>query len=258
MIFTFGIFFLQVAAHAADRSAGAHAANEVRDLSFRVFPDFRAGRPVMRLGIHRIFVLVRVKRIRNVLGEFFRHGIVAARIVGLDRRRAHDHFRAERLQQIHFFLGLLVGDGEHQLVAAHRADQREADPGVARGSLDDRAAGLQQALSFGIVDHRDADAVLHRAARIHVIGLDVHFGGESGGQPVQAHQRRVSDGVENVVAAQRAAPGLVHKLKGTLRRNVQSLKSRCSWHSNAFVRSVQSRRTERSWQNMARTIEEAP
>ena len=124
-----------------------------------------------------IFILVRVKGIRNVLGEFFRHGIVAARIVGLDRRRAHDHFGAQRLEQIHFFLRLLVRDGEHQLVAAHRAHEREADPGIARGSLDDRAAGLQQALAFGIVDHGDADAVLHRAARIHVIDLDVHVRG---------------------------------------------------------------------------------
>src|SRR5258708_2213867 len=38
-----GIFFLEKFAGAADGAAGAHAANEVSDFSFGVFPDFRAG-----------------------------------------------------------------------------------------------------------------------------------------------------------------------------------------------------------------------
>ena len=59
---------------------------------------------VVRLGIHRIFVLIGVEGIGNFAGEFFGHGIVAARIVGFDRRGADDHFGAEGLQQIDFFL----------------------------------------------------------------------------------------------------------------------------------------------------------
>ena len=179
MIFTFGIFFLQVAADAADGPAGAHAADEVRDLPFRILPDFRAGGAVMRLGIHGVFVLVGIKRIGNFLAQFFRDRVIAARIVRLDGRGADDHFRAEGLEQVHFFLRLLVGDGEDHLVAAHGRDQRQAHAGVARSAFDDRAAGLEQALALGFVDHGDADAVLHRAARIQVVGFDVHFGAKS-------------------------------------------------------------------------------
>ena len=160
----------------------------------------------MRLGIHRILILIRIKRIRDFFREFLGHGIVAARIVRLDRRRAHDDFRAQRLQQVHFFLRLLVGDGEDQFVPAHRAHQRQADSGIARSSFNDGAARLEQSLPLGIIDHRDANAILHRAAGIHVVGFDVHLSVKSGCQPVQPHQRRVSDGIENVVAAHAAAP----------------------------------------------------
>ena len=104
--FYFGIFFLQVPAHAADRTARAHAANEMRDFAFGIFPNFRAGGAVMRFGIHRIFVLIGIKGIGNFTREFFRDGIIAARIVGLDGRGADDHFGAERLQQVHFFLAI--------------------------------------------------------------------------------------------------------------------------------------------------------
>ena len=57
------------------------------------------------------------------------------------------------------------------------ATSASAHAGVAGSSFDDRAAGLQQSLALGFVDHRDGDAVLHGAARIQIIGFHVHFGG---------------------------------------------------------------------------------
>ena len=98
MIFDLRIFLLEVSAHAADRSAGAHAANEMRDLPFGVFPNFRAGGAVVRLRVHRVFVLVGVIRIGNFARQFLRHRVVAARIVRLDGRGTDDDFGAESLQ----------------------------------------------------------------------------------------------------------------------------------------------------------------
>ena len=121
---------------------------------------------VVRFGIHGIVVLIGIIGIGNFAREFFRDGIVAARIVRLDGGGADDHFGAERLQQIDFFLGLLVGDGENHFVAAHRGDQRQAHAGIAGSAFDDGAAGLEQAFFFGVVNHGDADAVFHRAAGI--------------------------------------------------------------------------------------------
>ena len=70
MILTFGIFFFQIAADAADGAASAHAADEVGDFSFGIFPDFRAGSAVMRLGIHGVFVLIGIEGIGNFAREF--------------------------------------------------------------------------------------------------------------------------------------------------------------------------------------------
>ena len=195
-----GIFFLQVAARAADGAAGAHAADEVRDFAFRVIPNFGAGGAVMRLGIHRIFVLVRIVGVGNFARKFFCHGIVAARIFRFHGRGADDHFGAESLQHIDFFARLLVRDGENNFVAAHGGDQARAPCRCCRGAFDDGAAGLQQAFALGFVNHRDGDAVLHRAARIQIIGLHPHFGGQIARDAVQANQRRVADRVKDAVA----------------------------------------------------------
>src|SRR6266404_1676149 len=171
--FDAGIFFLQIFADAADGSTGAHAANEVRDFAFAVFPDFRAGGAVMRFRIHGIFVLVGIVGIGDFAREFFRYGVVTTRIIRLDRSGANDHFRAQRLKQIHFFLGLLVGDSENHLVAAHGGDKRETHSRIPGSAFDDGAARLEQAFFLGVIDHGDADAVLHGAAGIDIVGFDI-------------------------------------------------------------------------------------
>ena len=136
-----------------------------------VFPNFRAGGLVVGFGVRGIVVLVRIVGVGNFARQFFGDAVIAARIFGLDGGGANDHFGAEGLQQIHFFLGLLVGGGEDALVAADGGDQRQAHAGVAASAFDDGAAGLEQAFLFGIVNHGDADAVFHGAAGIQHFGF---------------------------------------------------------------------------------------
>jgi hypothetical protein len=195
-----GIFFFQVAADAGNRAARAHPADEVRDFSLGVLPDFRAGGAVMRLGIHRVLVLIGIEGIGNFAREFGGDGIVAARIFRLDGGGADNDFCAECFQQIDFFARLLVGDGEDDFVAAHAGHQREAHAGVAGRAFDDGAAGLQFAGALGLVNHGEPDTVFHRAAGIHVVGLDPDFGGQVFGQTIQADDRRVADSFQDVVA----------------------------------------------------------
>ncbi len=61
--------------------------------------------------------------------------------------------------------------------------------------------GLSRPLRLGLVDHGDADAVFDRAAGIQVIGFDVDFGFAIAGQAIEANQRRMADGFEDVFAA---------------------------------------------------------
>src|SRR6202171_4232871 len=215
--FDVGVFFLQVFSHAADGAAGAHTANKMGDLAFAVFPNFGAGGAVVSFRIAGIVVLIRVVRIGNLAGEFFCHRVVAARIFRLDGGGADDDFGAEGFQEIDFFLGLLVGGCKNAFVTAHRRDECQAHAGVAGGTFNDRAAGLEQALFLGIVDHADADAVFHGAARIGEFRLDVDLWLQALIDAVQADQGRVSDRFQDVIA--------LHQSSQFLRRIAISLAS---------------------------------
>src|SRR5271154_4394590 len=170
------------------------------DFPLSVFPDFRAGGAVMRFGVHRIFVLIRIKRIWNFARKFRSNGIIAARIFRLDGGRADDYFRAESFQQINLFARLLVGNSKDDFVATHASDEREPHAGVAGSPFDDGAAWLQLAGAFGFVDHRDSDTIFHRAAGIHVVGLYPNFSGKIFGEAIQADDGRVAHRFEDVVA----------------------------------------------------------
>jgi hypothetical protein len=84
--------------------------------------------------------------------------------------------------------------GEDQAVVTGRADQRQGDPGVAAGRLDDhRAPALDQAIALGAVDHRNPDPVLDRAAGVEVLDLGDDLAGDVGPQAWQGDERRVAD-----------------------------------------------------------------
>src|SRR5580704_6467414 len=102
--FDAGILLLEIFADTADGAAGAYAADKMRDFALTVFPDFRAGREVVSLGVHGIVILIGIEGVGNFAREFFSDGVVAARVFGLDGGGANDDFGAKRFQQIHFFL----------------------------------------------------------------------------------------------------------------------------------------------------------
>ena len=116
--------------------------DEVGDLAVGVGPDLRTGRLVVTLRTHRIRVLVGLPRAVDLLDEPVGHAVVAVRIVGRHRGRAHHDVGAVRAQHVPLVLADLVGADEDALVAALLGDERQPDTGVARGRFDDGAAGL--------------------------------------------------------------------------------------------------------------------
>ena len=88
-----------------------------------------------------------------------------------------------------------LGHDQDEPVALDRGDHGEADAGIARGRLDDDAAGLELAGLLRVLDHRERDAVLDRGAGIDPLLLDPDLGVAE--QAVDADVRRVADRLED-------------------------------------------------------------
>ena len=189
----------EVAARAADRPAGADAGDEVGDLPVGVGPDLRAGGLVVAGRSLRVGVLVRLPGAVDLGDQPVRHAVIALRILGRHRRRAHDDLCAVGEQHVALVLADLVGADEDALVAAVLGDQGQADAGVARGGFDDRATRLQLPAGLGGVDHFGRDPVLGAAARVEVFDLCHHGARAVGDDGVQTNQWGAADEVTDVL-----------------------------------------------------------
>ncbi len=182
----------------------------------------------MRLRIGRIIVLIRVVGVGNFLGQLFGDRVVAARILGLHRGRTHDDLGAERLQEIDLLARLLVGDRKNQLVASLGGDERETDPRISGSPLDDRAARLELAAFFRVVDHRHRDPVLDRAPGIEILHLRVNLRREPLGKTIQPHQGRVADGFQDVFVSHNSSAETGSPVSENSRRLRSAHESVCS------------------------------
>ena len=146
------LFFLaEEYRHARQRSAGADRTDEGVDFALGLFPDFRAGREIMRHAIVEVVPLVGEQHavlfgLAQFVGEPVPNVLVVVGIA-VGHRRHFDEFGATEPQHS-FFLALGVGNDDQRAIAARVGDKREADAGVAGGALDHEAAGLQSRRAF--------------------------------------------------------------------------------------------------------------
>ena len=202
-----GVALAQVAGGAGDRAAGADAGDQVGDLARGLLPDLGAGRLVVGLRVGLVEVLVGLERARDLVGQ-----PVGDAVVGLRRLRRHvgrgEHdVGAVGAQQVDLLPRHLVGHHRDHAVALQPGGDRQAGAGVARGRLDDRAAGHQPAVALGGLDQRDRDAVLDRAARVERLELGDQARAQAGADPRQPDERRVADRVEDRVLQNRCGGG---------------------------------------------------
>ena len=188
------VALLQVRAGAGDRAAGADAGDEVVDPAVERLPDLGPGRAAVRLGIGGVGELVGQPGV-GLAGERLGGG---DRLVHPAERLGDLHLRAVEAQQALALAAHALREREHEVVAAGGAHERERDPGVAAGGLDDRrAARLDDPLGLGGLDHRDADPVLDRSARVEHLELGEQLDA-LGRDPRQLHHRRAADVIGNV------------------------------------------------------------
>ena len=96
---------------------------------------------VVRGGVGLVEVLVGLERAGDLLGQPVGDAVVGLRRVGRDLGRRDDDLGAVGAQQVDLLLRHLVRHDRDDAVALQPRGDGEAGAGVARGRLDDRAAG---------------------------------------------------------------------------------------------------------------------
>ena len=110
-----------------------------------------------------------------------------------------DELGAAQPQGVLLLLALGLRDDDDAAEAERVADQREPDPGVAGGSLDDHAAGAQLALAHRVLDDEQPGAILDRLARVHELGLAENLAARLLGRALEFDQRGIADGRNDAV-----------------------------------------------------------
>ena len=162
-------------------------------------PQLRPGRQVVRLRVGRVRVLVGLEGAGDLLGEAVGDAVVGLRRVRRDVGRRDDDLGAVGAQEVDLLLGHLVRHHRDHAVALQPRGDRQAGAGVARRRLDDRAAGSQPAVALGGLDEPHRHAVLDRPAGVERLELRDDLRREPGADAAQAHQRGLTDGVEDRV-----------------------------------------------------------
>ena len=198
------LLFAQIAGDAGERAAGADGADEAVDAAGALLPDLRAGGDVVGLAVVEVVPLVGEDDAvlfggLELFGEPAADMLVIVRI-GVRLGRHLDQLGAAQPQHVLLFLALRFRDHDQRAIAARVGDQREPDAGIAGGRLHHQAAGLELAALFRLQDHLTAGAVLHRAARIHELGLAQNGTAGRRRGSFQLDQGGVADGFNNAVA----------------------------------------------------------
>ena len=121
----------------------------------------------------------------------------------LDSRKAPPAPAADRRRKgaaCPFFLALRLGHDDDRAVAAGVADQRQADPGIAGGALDDDAARPQQTALLGVLDDKKRGTVLDRASGVQELGLAEDRAAGLFRSVARLDQRGVADAADEPVA----------------------------------------------------------
>ena len=189
---------LEVAADAGDRPSRPDRDDDRVDVSpVGLLPELRAGGLVVRFGVRRIRVLVGLEATGDLLREPIRDRVVALGRVRIDRGRRDHDLGAVRAEHRDLLLAHLVRHDEDAAVAAQRGRHRQTDAGVAGGRLHDRPARPKATVLLGGLDHREADAVLHRATRIQVLELGQQLARHVAAEALEADDRSASDELEH-------------------------------------------------------------
>ena len=146
----------------------------------------------MRQRVGHVIELVDVKRARQLVSQTPGVILVIGGMALVDVGAGQHHLGTQRAQVENLLAAHFVRHYEDQRVAFLGGDQRQAEAGIARRGLNNRAARLQLAGTFRFVNHRQRNAVFNRAAGVLVFQLQKQRAG-TGIKLMQLDKRRAAN-----------------------------------------------------------------
>src|SRR3712207_3581136 len=185
------VVLLQASGGADESAAGAEARDEVRDLAVRLLPDLRRRRLVVRPGIGRIRVLVRVEVLLRLLGvepPGLPDGPVGA-LAGVGQ----DEVNPVGAQDLLALLARVLRHAQPHPVAQSGPDPGVGDSRVPARRIENSLLRRQSAAPLAVPDHPQRRTVLDRPARVVPLCLaEDAYPGHLGRDARQLQERRVA------------------------------------------------------------------
>ena len=183
----------QIARHAGDGAGGAHGADEMRDASAGLLPDFRAGSFVVNARIVHIGKLVQHPSLALGL-----HAIrQIARAFHADGFGGQYEFSAKSFHGLRALNRQILGHDQHHAIAFDGRSHGQRNTGVARCGFDQSVAWLDVAALFSALNHGQGRSVFDRAGRVVALELaEQHIAARlvvSNTYALQARDGRVAD-----------------------------------------------------------------
>ncbi len=113
------------------------------------------------------------------------------------RCSGHKHeLSTQCAQRVLFLLALRFGHDDDRLIPQRIAHQSKANAGITCRALNNRPAGLQQALPFGIADDVKRGAILYRRTGVHIFAFAKNIASGCLAWPFQADERGVANQIK--------------------------------------------------------------
>src|SRR5437588_2388017 len=167
----FGVDPLDGTRDARERACGAAPQDDRVNAPVRLLDDLLRGRLLVEAWVGGVLELLWDEAAGRLRRQFARaahralHPLLPRDVLDPPAQRLHD---------LHLLARVAFGHTQNHAVAARDPDERQTDPGVPGGRLDDGRAGSEDAAPLGVQDHAERRAVFDRAAGVHVFDFGQH------------------------------------------------------------------------------------
>ena len=182
----------------AQRAGRAAADHHGIYLAVHLLQDLRTGAGDVRGRVVGVAELVDEVGAGRLAGDPLGHVLVVLGVALGHVGAGQHHLGAHRLEVEDLLPAHLVRHHQDQPVALLLRDQGQAQAGVAGGALDQDVARADAPVLLGALDHRQADAVLDRAAGVGALELQEQLA-RSRVEASRANHRGVSDQFEDTL-----------------------------------------------------------